>query len=149
MQAPRSGPRVLLRSEQTRRPGLGDRERGTPGFTGPPLHHHDFDETFYVVEGELTFQLHDELLGVKSGQLAFAPRGAPHTFTNLGPGPARYLIVCTPGRIRALLRAHGRRATRRRPARLAPQSIPEVTTVGRSIDPGRRREVQPINTGEQ
>ena len=96
MQAPRSGPRVLLRSEQTAGQVSVIESAAPPGFTGPPLHHHDFDETFYVVEGELTFQLHDELLGVKSGQLAFAPRGAPHTFTNLGPGPARYLIVCTP-----------------------------------------------------
>ena len=31
-----------------------------PNFAGPPLHHHDFDELFYVVEGELTFQLGEE-----------------------------------------------------------------------------------------
>ena len=27
------------------------------GWPGPPLHHHAFDETFCVLEGELTFQL--------------------------------------------------------------------------------------------
>ena len=27
------------------------------GFAGPRLHHHDFDELFWVLEGELTFQL--------------------------------------------------------------------------------------------
>ena len=26
-------------------------------WDGPPLHHHEFDETFYVLDGELTFQL--------------------------------------------------------------------------------------------
>ena len=28
----------------------------SPGF-GPPLHSHEFDETFYILDGELTFQL--------------------------------------------------------------------------------------------
>jgi quercetin dioxygenase-like cupin family protein len=36
------------------------------GFSGPP-HHHDFDEIFYVLEGELTFQLEDELFTRKRG----------------------------------------------------------------------------------
>jgi mannose-6-phosphate isomerase-like protein (cupin superfamily) len=28
-----------------------------PRWDGPPLHHHDFDETFYVLDGELTFMV--------------------------------------------------------------------------------------------
>jgi quercetin dioxygenase-like cupin family protein len=66
------------------------------GFPGPPLHHHDFDETFYVLGGELTFQLKDELFTRKQGELAFAPRNVPHTFANLSGADARTLIVCTP-----------------------------------------------------
>jgi mannose-6-phosphate isomerase-like protein (cupin superfamily) len=66
------------------------------GFPGPPLHHHDFDETFYVLEGELTFQLRDELITRKRGELAFAHRNVPHTFANLSGADARTLIVCTP-----------------------------------------------------
>jgi mannose-6-phosphate isomerase-like protein (cupin superfamily) len=50
------------------------------GFPGPPLHHHDFDETSYVLKGELTFRFEDELFTGKEGELAFAPRGVPHTF---------------------------------------------------------------------
>jgi len=49
------------------------------GFPGPLLHYHDFDETFYVLEGELTFQLRDELFTRKQGELAFAPRNVTHT----------------------------------------------------------------------
>jgi mannose-6-phosphate isomerase-like protein (cupin superfamily) len=64
-------------------------------FPGPPLHHHDFDETFYVLEGELTFQLKDEVFTRKAGQLAFAPRNVPHTFANKSGAEARTLIVCT------------------------------------------------------
>ena len=67
------------------------------GFGGPPLHHHDFDEGFYVLDGELTFQLGDELAERGPGTLTFAKRGSIHTVANLSGAPARYLLVCTPG----------------------------------------------------
>jgi mannose-6-phosphate isomerase-like protein (cupin superfamily) len=62
---------------------------------GPPLHTHAFNETFYVLEGELTFQLGDELTLVGAGGVAFAPRGTPHTLANRSEAPARFLIVYT------------------------------------------------------
>ena len=135
-----SGPRVLLRSEQTGG-ALSLIESAAPaGFGGPTLHHHGFDETFYVMEGQLTFQLRDELLTVGAGRLAFAPRGVAHTFANLSDGPARYLIVCTPA---GFERYFARMAAERQgvePPDWALQAIPEVTQVGPQIDPaGRRR----------
>jgi quercetin dioxygenase-like cupin family protein len=65
-------------------------------FAGPPLHHHDFDEAFYVLEGEMTFQLGDELRTAGPGELIFAPRDSHHTLANLSGATARYLVVCTP-----------------------------------------------------
>ena len=58
---------VLLRSEQT-----GGRVSVTeievpPHTAGPPLHTHDFDEAFYVLEGELVFQVQDELVTRRAG----------------------------------------------------------------------------------
>jgi mannose-6-phosphate isomerase-like protein (cupin superfamily) len=38
-----------------------------PEWDGPPLHHHDFDEAFYVLEGELTFQLGNKLRAAGPG----------------------------------------------------------------------------------
>ena len=67
------------------------------GWDGPPLHHHDFDEAFYVLEGELTFQLGEQLRAAGPGELIFAPRGAIHTLANLSERDARYVLVCTPG----------------------------------------------------
>ena len=52
---------VLLRGEQSGEQIAVMDNTISAGFPGPPLHHHDFDETFYVLEGELTFQLEDEL----------------------------------------------------------------------------------------
>ena len=87
---------VLLRSEQTAEVLSQIRVTVPAGWPGPPLHHHDFDELFYVLDGELTFQLGDEVFTRRAGEFAFAPRGAHHTFANHSGAEARQLIVCTP-----------------------------------------------------
>jgi quercetin dioxygenase-like cupin family protein len=63
---------------------------------GPRLHHHDFAEAFYVLDGEITVQLRDELDTFGAGELAFAPGGVAHTLANRTDAPARFLIICTP-----------------------------------------------------
>jgi mannose-6-phosphate isomerase-like protein (cupin superfamily) len=101
----------------------------SPGAS-PPLHHHEFDETFYVMAGELTFQLRDELITAGPGQLVFAPRGVPHTFANLSNVQARQLIICTPA---GFERYFARMAADRQgvdPPEWALQPILEVTTIG-------------------
>jgi quercetin dioxygenase-like cupin family protein len=76
--------------------GLVD-ETLSPDFDGPPLHVHPaFDELFFVLEGELTFQVRDELMSVAAGNWLLAPRGTPHTFANHSGEPARVLIAVTP-----------------------------------------------------
>jgi quercetin dioxygenase-like cupin family protein len=88
---------ILLRTEATQ-DALSLVEVTVPaGWDGPPLHHHGFDETFYVLDGELTFQLDDDVVTRAAGELMFAPRDAIHTLANLSDGPAHYLLVCTPG----------------------------------------------------
>ena len=101
-------------------------------WPGPFLHKHDFDEAFYVLEGELVFQVEDALITKRAGELAFAPRGVAHTLANHSDARARYLLVCTPGRLRALLRPHA--AKREKPPEWALQEIPfEVERVGPQI----------------
>jgi mannose-6-phosphate isomerase-like protein (cupin superfamily) len=87
---------VLLRSEQTNDQVSVIENLVPAGWGGLPLHHHDFDETFYVLGGELTFRLGDEIFTRTRGELAFAPRGAHHTLANPSGAEARYLLVCTP-----------------------------------------------------
>jgi quercetin dioxygenase-like cupin family protein len=103
------------------------------GAGGPPLHTHDFDEAFYVLDGELTFQLDGELVTKRAGEFAFAPGGEPHTLANRSASEARYLIVCTPG---GFEREFARRAARKEgvdPPDWAMQEIPPVTRVGPRI----------------
>jgi quercetin dioxygenase-like cupin family protein len=89
-------PNVLLRSEESDGAVSAIEVASPPGFKGPPLHRHAFDEAFYVLEGELTFQLRDELFTRQVGELAFAPRDVPHTYANRSDAPARALTICTP-----------------------------------------------------
>lgn len=138
MQSTTSGPRVLLRGEQSGGEVSVIETAPGPG-AGPALHHHDFDEAFYVMEGELTFQLRDEIVTAGPGELVFAPRGVPHTFANLSGAPARQLIVCTPaGFERYFARMAADRAGTE-PPDWALQPIPEVTRVGPPIDPSAAR----------
>ena len=66
------------------------------GALGPPRHIHDeFDEAWYVLEGEMEFSIGDRVELCGSGSLAFAPRGVAHGFRNPGPRDARVLVVMT------------------------------------------------------
>jgi quercetin dioxygenase-like cupin family protein len=122
-----------LRSEQTAGALAVVELSSNPGFAGPPLHRHDFDETFYVLEGSLTFQLVEEIFTRRTGELAFAPRNVAHTYANHSDTPARALLVCTPA---GFERYFARMAAERDgvdPPDWALQPIPEVVRVGPQI----------------
>jgi quercetin dioxygenase-like cupin family protein len=104
-----------------------------PRWGGPPLHHHEFDETFYVLDGELTFQVGDELFTAGPGALAFARGGAVHTFANLGEDPARYLLLCTPAGFEGYFARLAAQAAGEDPPAWALEPTPPVTTVGGQI----------------
>jgi mannose-6-phosphate isomerase-like protein (cupin superfamily) len=129
----KSGITVLLRSEENAGALAIVENRAPTGFPGPPLHRHEFDETFYVLEGELTFQVVDELVTAGPGEVVFAPRGVPHTFANRGDAPARYLIACTPA---GFERYFARLAAERQgvdPPDWALQPLPPVEILGPQI----------------
>jgi quercetin dioxygenase-like cupin family protein len=120
-----NAPNVLLRSEESDGQ-VSIVELGGGGR--PPLHRHDFDEAFYVLEGELTFQLEQDVFTRRAGELAFAPRGVAHTYANLSGAPARALLVITPA---GFERYFDRIAARISGGEPPPEAaIPEVVTVG-------------------
>src|SRR3954447_17054519 len=68
-----------------------------PGFS-PPLHvHHREDESFYVLEGEVTMQCGNQRFLATAGSFVFLPRNIPHSFVVEGDRPARMLTLLTPG----------------------------------------------------
>ncbi len=104
-----------------------------PHTAGPPLHTHDFDEAFYMVDGELIFQVEDALVTRGAGELSFAPRNIAHTLANHSDAPARYVLVCTPAGFERHWARMAAEAAGVEPPPWALQPIPEVTVVGPQI----------------
>jgi mannose-6-phosphate isomerase-like protein (cupin superfamily) len=64
---------------------------------GPALHLHLYqDEWFYVMEGEVVFQLGEQRLHLHAGESVLGPRLVPHTFSSVAPTPARVLLAFCP-----------------------------------------------------
>jgi quercetin dioxygenase-like cupin family protein len=76
------------------------------GHGGPPVHIHPHqDEWFYVMEGEVLFQLGGERKTLRAGESVLGPRGIPHGFMGAGDKPAHMIIAFTPaGRMEEFFR---------------------------------------------
>lgn len=74
-----------------------------PHNASPPLHTHPQDETYVVLEGELTLQLGEERLRLGEGDVAVATMGTPHSF-RVDSETARVLVVSTPAGLERMVR---------------------------------------------
>lgn len=59
-------------------------------------HLHSFEESFYVVEGELIVDRPDGSFRATGGDYGLIPVGVPHAFRNLSESPVRFIEVKTP-----------------------------------------------------
>lgn len=72
-------------------------EHVVPPGAGSPWHvHHAEDETFFIIEGELTFRVGDEPIKAVPDTYLFAPREIPHGFRNDGASDVHMLVMATP-----------------------------------------------------
>lgn len=67
-----------------------------PPGGGPPLHRHDFEETFIVLEGEVEVTFRDQKSVARAGETVHIPANAPHRFHNTSAQPARLLCISSP-----------------------------------------------------
>ena len=84
----------------------GANTRGTLAiaeFTVPPHSpspfphvHRVHEEGFYMLEGELEFNVDGKIIQASTGSFVMVPIGVPHTFSNPGNIPARFLNTFTP-----------------------------------------------------
>lgn len=80
-------------------------ENHVPEGDMAPLHvHHDEDEVFHVLEGEVTLFLPGQETRLTTGETFRAPRGIPHTY-RVESATARLLVFCSPARFDGLVRA--------------------------------------------
>jgi quercetin dioxygenase-like cupin family protein len=77
---------------------IGLFEEWVPQGSGPPMHiHHDADELFTVLEGQVLFHCDGNEVTLGQGSTLLVPRGARHAFKGLSAGESRLLIQLTPG----------------------------------------------------
>jgi quercetin dioxygenase-like cupin family protein len=76
---------------------------GRKGNVPPPHIHHREDETFYVLEGEMTFSIGDRQIKATPGTMVFAPRGVVHCFT-IESEQVRILVMNTPAGLEEFFR---------------------------------------------
>lgn len=94
-----------------------------PGY-GPPRHvHHQEDETFLVLDGEVAFLLGETSQTCLPGDTVFVPRGTVHTFCVRGHKPARMLTVMTPGGFEGFFREMSKGAFR------IPQDMAQIVAI--------------------
>jgi len=79
-------------------------EQTAPAGTKSTLHlHHDSDEVAYVLSGEISFKIGDEVSVGGPGTCAFMPRDVPHAWKSTGAEGARVLFLYTPGKAGGLI----------------------------------------------
>lgn len=74
-----------------------------PGAEAPLHVHHHEDETFWVLEGSVSFEVGDVTVEAGAGDVAFGPRDVPHRYT-VGDDGCRMLFILTPGGFEGLVR---------------------------------------------
>ena len=95
-----------------------------PAGDMPPLHvHHEEDEVFHILEGEVTLFLPGREVPLGAGETFRAPRAIPHTYRVESPS-ARWLVFCAPARFDDFVRAVSE-----------PAPAEELPPRGRPIDP--------------
>jgi mannose-6-phosphate isomerase-like protein (cupin superfamily) len=68
----------------------------TPGRVLEAHVHHEEDDAFYIIEGELTFMFGDEEAAAPPGTFVLVPPGIEHAFRNDGETPVRMFNIHAP-----------------------------------------------------
>src|SRR5260221_3256771 len=79
-------------------------EETAPTGTVTTMHiHHDSDEVAYVLSGEVTFKIGDEITVGGPGTCAFMPRDVPHAWKSTGAETGRVVFLYTPAKAGGLI----------------------------------------------
>jgi quercetin dioxygenase-like cupin family protein len=83
-----------------------------PGYEAPLHVHRNEDESFWILDGDATFEVGDTKIEAHAGDYAYGPRDVPHRFT-VGAAGCRMLFILTPGGFEDLVREMGEPAPSR------------------------------------
>lgn len=102
---PNSGPRLWVAEELLTFVVTGAETGGRYALTdstvpprgaAPPHVHHREDEAFWVLAGELEVRVGEQTFRAEPGAFVHLPKGVPHSYENVGAGPARFLTLIVP-----------------------------------------------------
>jgi quercetin dioxygenase-like cupin family protein len=95
-----------------------------PRDGGPPPHDHDWDEAYYVVEGQVEFTIDGQSYLATAGDFLYTPGGMLHGFRGASDRPARVLIFDAPAHAARFFREVDRNVTD------LPRELPKVLEIG-------------------
>ena len=98
-----AGVRFLCTADRTDR-AWSLMEVDVPEGSGPPPHHHPWDEAYYVVAGRIRFSLAGRDQEIGAGDFLYAPGGTVHGFQGASAEPARMLIFDAPAHAESFFR---------------------------------------------
>jgi quercetin dioxygenase-like cupin family protein len=78
-----------------------------PGFGPAPHTHRREAEGVYVIEGELRFTVDESQIEGPAGTFVHIPKGSTHSWTSVGPEPAKVLTTYTPAGFEKLFETLG------------------------------------------
>jgi mannose-6-phosphate isomerase-like protein (cupin superfamily) len=64
---------------------------------GPPLHRHDWDETYFVLSGAMDVQVGQRVVRATTGMSIHIPGGTAHSYSTRETGRCRFLATVAPG----------------------------------------------------
>ncbi len=82
--------RVLATTEQTNG-NYEIFELTGPQGSGPPLHLHAWDESYFMIEGTMDIRLGSESISAAPGSFILVPANTPHTFC-ISSASARFIV---------------------------------------------------------
>lgn len=94
-----------------------------PEGSGPPPHHHPWDEAYYVVAGRVRFSIEGKDQVVGTGDFIYAPGGTVHGFQAISTEPARMLIFDAPAHAESFFREVDQEVK-------GPDDMPKVPLIG-------------------
>jgi len=90
-EAPGVTVRWVIDAEHDHAPHYALRVITVPVGSYTPHHTHNYEHENYILEGEGTVQIGDEVLPVKAGNIVYVPPAIKHQYRNTGNRPFKFL----------------------------------------------------------
>lgn len=95
-----------------------------PQDAGPPPHTHQWDEAYFITQGEVRFDVGTRSFTAKAGDFVYTPAGAVHGFRGASQTPARLLIFDAPAHAGTFFKRVDREVNN------LPADLPKVLRIG-------------------